>query len=46
MKRVTDFARFRNEARPISMVTCYDAWSASLLARPSTPCLSETVWQW
>jgi 3-methyl-2-oxobutanoate hydroxymethyltransferase len=32
MKRVTDFARFRNEARPISMVTCYDAWSASLLA--------------
>ncbi len=32
MKRVTDFARFRAESNPISMVTCYDAWSARLIA--------------
>lgn len=32
MKRVTDFARFRSEGHPISMVTCYDAWSAQLIA--------------
>ena len=32
MKRVTDFARFRSEGQPISMVTCYDSWSARLLA--------------
>ncbi len=32
MKRVTDFARFRAEGNPISMVTCYDAWSAKLIA--------------
>ena len=32
MKRVTDFARFRAEGNPISMMTCYDAWSARILA--------------
>lgn len=32
MKRVTDFARHRAEGQPISMVTCYDAWSARILA--------------
>jgi 3-methyl-2-oxobutanoate hydroxymethyltransferase len=32
MKRVTEFARFRAEGNPISMVTCYDAWSARLIA--------------
>ena len=32
MKRVTDFARFRAEGNPISMVTCYDAWSARIIA--------------
>lgn len=32
MKRVTDFARFRSEGNPISMVTCYDAGTARLLA--------------
>jgi 3-methyl-2-oxobutanoate hydroxymethyltransferase len=32
MKRVTDFARFRQESNPISMVTCYDAWSARIIA--------------
>jgi 3-methyl-2-oxobutanoate hydroxymethyltransferase len=32
MNRVTDFARFHSEGIPISMLTCYDAWSAKLLA--------------
>lgn len=32
MKRITDFARFRAESNPISMVTCYDAWSARIIA--------------
>jgi 3-methyl-2-oxobutanoate hydroxymethyltransferase len=32
MKQVTDFSRFRSEGHPISMVTCYDAWSARLIA--------------
>jgi 3-methyl-2-oxobutanoate hydroxymethyltransferase len=32
MKRITDFARFRAEGNPISMVTCYDAWSARIIA--------------
>ena len=31
MKRVTDFARFHAEGQPISMATCYDAWSARIL---------------
>lgn len=31
MKRVTDFARFRAEGNPISMATCYDAWSARII---------------
>lgn len=33
MKRVPEFARARAEGRPISMVTCYDAWSAKLIAQ-------------
>lgn len=32
MKRVTDFAHFKQENQPISMVTCYDAWTAKILA--------------
>lgn len=35
MKRMTDFARFRAEGNPISMVTCYDAWSARIIAESS-----------
>jgi len=31
MKSVTEFSRFRSERQPISMVTCYDFWSACLL---------------
>ena len=33
MNNVLDFARFKAEARKISMVTAYDAWSARLIAR-------------
>jgi len=32
MKRVTDFARFHAEGQPISMATCYDAWSARIIS--------------
>jgi 3-methyl-2-oxobutanoate hydroxymethyltransferase len=32
---VLDFARFKAEARKISVVTAYDAWSARLVARSS-----------
>ena len=39
MKRVTDFARFRAEENPISMVTCYDAWSAALIADTDIDCV-------
>lgn len=31
MKNVLDFARAREQARPIVMLTCYDYWSARLL---------------
>jgi 3-methyl-2-oxobutanoate hydroxymethyltransferase len=33
MFTVSDFAKRKLEKRPIVMTTCYDAWSASLLAR-------------
>lgn len=32
MKEVTDFSKFCSEGQPISMVTCYDSWSARLIA--------------
>ncbi len=32
MKSVSDFARFKQEGHPISMVTAYDTWSARLIA--------------
>ncbi len=32
MKSVLEFARFKQERQPITMVTCYDAWSAQLIA--------------
>lgn len=35
MKSVLDFARFKQEQQPITMVTCYDAWSAKLIADSS-----------
>src|SRR6266508_2867594 len=33
MNSVHDFGQFKGEARKISMVTAYDAWSARLIAR-------------
>lgn len=36
MKRVTDFTRFKAENNPITMATCYDAWSARILAESPT----------
>lgn len=33
MNTVSEFAQFKAEARKISMVTAYDAWSARLIAR-------------
>ena len=32
MKSVLDFSRFKQERQPIAMVTCYDHWSAQLIA--------------
>lgn len=32
MKSILDFARRKAEGLPISMVTCYDAWSARIIA--------------
>ncbi len=32
VRSVSDFQRARNEGVPLSMATCYDAWSARLLA--------------
>ncbi|MEE4272015.1 MAG: 3-methyl-2-oxobutanoate hydroxymethyltransferase [Thermoanaerobaculales bacterium] len=37
--RIQDFARKKHEAVPISMVTCYDAWSASLIADTDIDCI-------
>lgn len=39
LKTVLDFARFRAEGRKISMVTCYDAWSAQILERSEIDCI-------
>jgi 3-methyl-2-oxobutanoate hydroxymethyltransferase len=33
MKSVLEFSRFKQERQPITMVTCYDAWSAKLIAQ-------------
>lgn len=33
MKRVTEFLEAHESGTPISMVTCYDAWSASIIAK-------------
>jgi 3-methyl-2-oxobutanoate hydroxymethyltransferase len=39
MKAVLDLARARVEGRRISMVTCYDAWSARILEDADVDCL-------
>jgi len=37
--KIQDFARKKRDAVPISMVTCYDAWSASLIADTDIDCV-------
>jgi 3-methyl-2-oxobutanoate hydroxymethyltransferase len=37
--RTTDFIRYKLQERPITMVTCYDSWSASLLSGTDVDCL-------
>jgi 3-methyl-2-oxobutanoate hydroxymethyltransferase len=39
MKAVHDLAKARAEGRRISMVTCYDAWSARILEEADVDCL-------
>ncbi len=39
MKTVHDFAAARAAGRPISMVTCYDAWSARLIESSLIDCI-------
>lgn len=36
---VQDFARRKRDRVPISMVTCYDAWSAALIAETDIDCI-------
>lgn len=36
---VQDFAKRKHEGVPISMVTCYDAWSAGLIAETEIDCI-------
>jgi len=36
---VQDFARKKREGVPISMVTCYDSWSAALIAETDIDCV-------
>lgn len=39
MKKVTDFKKAKNQEKKISMVTCYDHWSAKILADTEVDCL-------
>jgi 3-methyl-2-oxobutanoate hydroxymethyltransferase len=37
--RIQDFARRKADGVPITMVTCYDAWSAKLISRTDIDCV-------
>jgi 3-methyl-2-oxobutanoate hydroxymethyltransferase len=37
--KVQDFAKRKNDGVPISMVTCYDSWSAALIAETEIDCV-------
>ena len=39
MKSITDFKTFKKSQQKISMVTCYDHWSAKILADTDVDCL-------
>lgn len=36
---VLDFKQYKKAAKPISMVTCYDSWSATLIENTSIDCI-------
>ncbi len=39
MKSITDFQKYKQQNKKISMLTCYDAWSASILSQTDIDCL-------
>jgi 3-methyl-2-oxobutanoate hydroxymethyltransferase len=39
MTSIHDFAKMKNERRKISMVTCYDFWTARILAQTAVDCV-------
>jgi 3-methyl-2-oxobutanoate hydroxymethyltransferase len=39
MMRTTDFIRYKLQRKAITMVTCYDSWSATLLSGTDVDCL-------
>lgn len=39
MKSVTEFRKAKSEAQKISMVTCYDAWTAKIIESSHTDCI-------
>ena len=39
MKNINDLKKFKAESKKISMVTCYDHWSAKILKKSSVHCL-------
>ncbi|MDA3809115.1 MAG: 3-methyl-2-oxobutanoate hydroxymethyltransferase [Spirochaetaceae bacterium] len=36
---VLDFIKYKNEKKPISMITCYDSWSAAIIEESDLDCL-------
>ncbi len=36
---VLDFKKMKNEDKPISMITCYDSWSASIIEESEIDCI-------
>ena len=39
MMNIHDFEQFKHQGRKISMVTCYDFWSAKILNESDVDCL-------
>ena len=36
---INDFLKMKQEAKPIKMITCYDYWSAKILAKTNVDCV-------
>ena len=36
---VLDFKKYKNENKPISMITCYDSWSATIIEESNMDCI-------